>query len=76
VVVADLGVREASDPNAESLEDLSSPLVVVSKPVVLLAVDLHGELCGVAIEVDDEALERNLPSEFRAVEPRAAPFRL
>jgi N-acyl-L-homoserine lactone synthetase len=80
-VVADLAFEKRMARTAEPLENFGPPFVVVSKPAVLLAVDLHGELSGVAIEVGDETIERDLPSVpgpepgDRAVEARAAQLR-
>ena len=43
---------------------------------MLLAVDFWiAELGGMTIEVDDEAVERNLPPEFRAMESGASQTR-
>ena len=69
---ADLLIAEADDPHAKALEDLGAVPVVFGKPVVLLAVDLDRELRSVAIEVDDVAIEWNLPFELGAVTARAA----
>jgi len=46
------------------------------EPFVLFSVQLDRELRSVAIEIDDEAVDRNLPPKFRSVQsqsPRASP---
>jgi hypothetical protein len=71
-VAAHVLVRKPENPNAIGLENCRSPGVVVGEPVMLLAVDLHDELRGMAIEVDDVAIEGNLPAKLGAVETGAS----
>jgi hypothetical protein len=67
-VAADFLDREANDPNAKPLEDLSSPDVIAGKPLVLLAVELHDKFRRIAIEVHDVVIKGNLPPELGALE--------
>ena len=71
-LVADFLIREAHDADAKPFENFSPPGVVIGEPFVLFSVELHDKFCGVAIEVDDEAIEWSLPPEFRAVKARTA----
>ena len=66
-VITNLGVREADDPYAHAFENFGAARVIVSEPFMLTAVEFHDELSGVTVEVHDEAVERNLPAELRAV---------
>src|SRR5438552_12187426 len=66
-ILAHFGVRDADDTDAEALQNLAPPGVVIGEPFMLFAVDLDDEFRGVAIEVGDEAVEGNLSAELRAV---------
>ena len=61
-VVADFLVRETQHVDADAFENFCPTGVVIRKPFVLLAVELNDELGGVAVEVGDVAVERNLPA--------------
>jgi hypothetical protein len=60
-IIADFHIREADHAHAVTLADFSPSLVVVGKPFVLFAVELHRELGGVAVAIDDKPIEGNLP---------------
>jgi len=76
-VFADLSVGEARDAHAQAFEDLCSPGVLVGEPFVLPAVPpdhspgVDDVFCGVAGEVGEVSVDRDLPPEFRAVAARA-----
>ena len=71
-IVADVVVGETQDMDAEPFQNIGPPGVVLRVPFMLFAVDLDDELGRVAVEIDDEAIEGDLPPELRAVEARTA----
>jgi len=73
-VVQDLVVAEAEHPDPACGERLRSHGVArpLLDQVVHAAVHLHAEPRGVAVEVQDEAIERVLPAELRQPPPAQA----
>ena len=62
--------READHAHAEAFENFSPQSVMAGKPFVLLAgppdrsPGVHRELRGMAVKIDDEVIEGNLPPNF------------
>jgi hypothetical protein len=65
-------VNRTTRTHSEPLQNFGPSGTVIRKPLVLFAVELDDELRGVAIEIDDVTIERDLPPEFCAVKSRAA----
>jgi hypothetical protein len=65
-------VNRTTCTHSEPLQNFGPSGIVIRKPLVLFAVELDEELRGVAIEIDDVTIERDLPPESCAVKPRAA----
>jgi hypothetical protein len=77
-IIRDFLVGQAHGAQAEPFENFGPPGVAVRKPFMLLVIPpdrspgVDNELGGMAIEIHNETIERDLPPEFRAVKARAA----
>src|SRR5579883_1316944 len=71
-VAKHLFVGEANNPHACKFEQFGARPIIIGEPIVLLPVDLDGELRRMTVKIDDEAIKRDLPPKLRALQSRAA----
>src|ERR1700722_8034939 len=70
-IVANFGVCESNDADAEPFNTLCPLGVVFGKPFMLFAIEFDRQLRRMAVKIDDETIKRDLSPELSSVKTRA-----